>query len=122
MKLPYIPQIVAARPVILLTGFLGAGKTTFLRQLLLATQKAGVSADVILNDYADAKLDSATLEGLAASIEPLTATCACCEGLDYLLKLSMKSAKSRYSEINFCMSWFQRSPTRPLVSSTRLPA
>lgn len=94
MKLPYIPQIVAARPVILLTGFLGAGKTTFLRQLLLATQKAGVSADVILNDYADAKLDSATLEGLAASIEPLTATCACCEGLDYLLKLSMKSAKS----------------------------
>ena len=81
--------------MILLTGFLGAGKTTLLRELLTATQDAGLQADVILNDYANAKLDSATLEEFAKSVEPLTATCACCEGLDFLLELSIKSAKSK---------------------------
>jgi len=89
-----IPSLVQARPLILLTGFLGAGKTTLLRDLLRATRDAQLESDVILNDYGDASLDSSTLEGLAANIEPLTATCACCEGLDFLLDLSLRSSQS----------------------------
>lgn len=94
MRLPYIPSVIAVRPVILLTGFLGAGKTTLLRELLIAVKQKGMQSDVILNDYADANLDSATLEQYTQSIEPLTATCACCEGLDFLLDLSVKSSKA----------------------------
>ena len=94
MNLPHIPQVISTQPMILLTGFLGAGKTTLLRELLTSTKDAGLVADVILNDYADAALDSSTLEEIAENVEPLTATCACCEGLDFLLELSIKSAKS----------------------------
>lgn len=86
-----ITSLVSVRPVLILTGFLGSGKTTLLRRLLSSCQKAGLHADVILNDFSDARLDSSTIEGLAKSIEPLSAGCACCEGLDFLLELSLKS-------------------------------
>lgn len=94
MNLPYIPLITTVQPAILITGFLGAGKTTLLRELLLATHKEKLLSDVILNDYADATLDRETLIPFAENVEPLTATCACCEGLDFLLELSVKSSKS----------------------------
>ncbi|MGJ8656250.1 MAG: GTP-binding protein [Akkermansiaceae bacterium] len=94
MNLPYIPHITSTHPAILITGFLGAGKTTILRDLLLAAQEENLLSDVILNDYADASLDSETLKQFASNVEPLTATCACCEGLDFLLDLSVKSSKS----------------------------
>ena len=94
MRLSPLPEFASFRPVVLLTGFLGAGKTTLLRELLTHTQRSSLQSDVILNDYADARMDSATLEKFARNIEPLTATCACCEGLDFLLDLSLKSAKS----------------------------
>jgi len=91
---PSIPEIIEVQPAVLITGFLGAGKTTLLRDLLDALNKAEIKSDVILNDYADATMDSATLSEFAKNVEPLTATCACCEGLDFLLDLSIKSSKS----------------------------
>jgi len=94
MNFPYIPPVISVRPVIVLTGFLGAGKTTLLHELLVNVKKHGLLSDVILNDYADASMDSARLEQVSHSIEPLTATCACCEGLDFLLDLSVKSSDS----------------------------
>lgn len=98
--LPYIPKVIAVQPVVIITGFLGAGKTTLLRDLLISLKGAELKCDVILNDYADAAMDSATLEQFANDVEPLTATCACCEGLDFLLELSIKSSDSS-SELLF---------------------
>ncbi len=89
-----LPVLSTVRPLLILTGFLGAGKTTLLRALLTATREAGYTTDVILNDYADATLDGATLEGLTHTLSPLTAACACCEGLDFLLELALQSADS----------------------------
>ena len=89
-----LPELSEVTPLVLITGFLGAGKTTLLRELLIAIRGAELESDVILNDYADANLDSATLEELATSIEPLTAVCACCEGFDFLLEMAVKSADS----------------------------
>ena len=86
-----ITSLLSVRPVVVLTGFLGAGKTTLLKSLLKSCQNEDLRADVILNDFSDAELDSATMEGLAKSIEPLSAGCACCEGLDFLLELSLKT-------------------------------
>ncbi|MBK1831078.1 GTP-binding protein [Verrucomicrobiaceae bacterium R5-34] len=91
MTLAAIKSLTRVRPVILLTGFLGAGKTTLLKRLLTACQEEALHTDVILNDFADANLDCATIEGMAESIEALSAGCACCEGLDFLLKLSLKT-------------------------------
>lgn len=90
-----IGQLQTRKPLVLITGFLGAGKTTFLRGLLKASAPFQLRADVILNDYENAHLDSETLRETAATVEPITASCACCEGLDFLVDLSVSAAGSR---------------------------
>ena len=56
-----ITSLLSVRPVVVLTGFLGAGKTTLLKSLLKSCQNEDLRADVILNDFSDAELDSATV-------------------------------------------------------------
>jgi G3E family GTPase len=69
-------------PVFVLSGFLGAGKTTFLNQLLSA--QALADSMVIVNEFGDAGLDSLFLEaeseaqGSGLMIEELTSGCLCC--------------------------------------------
>lgn len=83
-----------AKPLLFVTGFFGAGKTTLLRSLAAELRKRGYSADVILNDYADARLDAATLECYAASIAPIAASCACCGGLEELMDLCRSASQA----------------------------
>jgi G3E family GTPase len=69
-------------PVLVLSGFLGAGKTTFLNQLL--TSDALADSMVIINEFGDAGLDGLFLEaeqestGSGLMIEELTSGCLCC--------------------------------------------
>lgn len=69
-------------PVLVLSGFLGAGKTTFLNQLLAAPALA--DSLVIVNEFGDAGLDSLFLEaeneatGSGLMVEELTSGCLCC--------------------------------------------
>lgn len=81
--------MVSQKPLLLVTGFLGAGKTTLIRALLSDLSRGGgMRADVILNDIANAELDAASINPeTVASIAPLTASCACCESLDELVAL-----------------------------------
>jgi G3E family GTPase len=90
-----LPLLFDSRPMVMVTGFLGAGKTTFLRALLESLQGWHLAADVILNDYENADLDAATLEDRAANVESLSASCACCSGLEPLVDLAMASSRSR---------------------------
>lgn len=86
---------VKTKPLLFLTGFLGAGKTTLLRDLLLELKNRGRMADVILNDFANADLDAATLpESTACNIAPIAASCACCDSLDDLIALCDSAGKS----------------------------
>lgn len=86
---------VKTKPLLFLTGFLGAGKTTLLRNLLLELKDRGRMADVILNDFANADLDAATLpESTACNIAPIAASCACCDSLDDLMALCASAGKS----------------------------
>jgi G3E family GTPase len=71
--------------LILVAGFLGAGKTTFLRALLPALVRQGRRARVVLNDYADARIDAATLADLAPDLVALSGSCVCCESLEDLM-------------------------------------
>ncbi|WP_411827631.1 GTP-binding protein [Luteolibacter sp. AS25] len=90
-----IRPLPLTKPLLLLTGFLGAGKTTFLRKLLTALKPWQVNADVILNDYENAHIDAETLRDTAASVEAIAASCACCEGLEFLVDLSISANASR---------------------------
>jgi G3E family GTPase len=69
-------------PLLVVTGFLGAGKTTFLRGLLPAVAQRGLKARVVLNDFQDARVDSATLADVAPDLVALSSTCVCCESLE----------------------------------------
>ena len=51
------------KPLLMITGFLGAGKTTLLRNLLVQLHQREMLADVILNDFTNADIDVATLDG-----------------------------------------------------------
>ena len=85
-------------PLVLVTGFLGAGKTTFLRSLLQHLAGRGMAADVILNDYGNASLDAVSLAEHAASLLPLAGSCACCETMDVMLD-ALVAGKDRTSDV-----------------------
>jgi G3E family GTPase len=80
------PAPPAPTPLLVVTGFLGAGKTTFLRALVPALAARGLRARVILNDFKDARIDAATLADLVPDLVALSGSCVCCESLDDLLK------------------------------------
>lgn len=83
-----------AKPLVFLTGFFGSGKTTLLRSLISGLKKRNLTVDVILNDFTNAELDSATLGDDAASIVPIAASCACCDSLDELVSLCTIAGRS----------------------------
>lgn len=72
-------------PLILLVGFLGSGKTTYLRRLLPALSACGMDPHVIINDYQNARVDAELLRELAASIVPISGSCVCCGSREELL-------------------------------------
>lgn len=73
-------------PLLLLVGFLGAGKTTYLRELLPALRAGGLDAHVIINDYQNARVDAELLHELAAAIRPISGSCVCCGSRDELIE------------------------------------
>ena len=72
-------------PLILLVGFLGSGKTTYLRNLLPALREHAIDPHVIINDYQTARVDAELLRDLAESIVPISGSCVCCGSREELL-------------------------------------
>lgn len=72
-------------PVLIVAGFLGAGKTTFIRDLLPHLAAGSRAPHVILNDFLNAAIDAFTLKGLGAEIQGLAAGCVCCDDSDSLI-------------------------------------
>ena len=63
-------------PVTLLTGFLGAGKTTILNQILKATE--GPQIAVIVNEFGEAGLDHDLIETADEEVVLMQSGCLCC--------------------------------------------
>lgn len=72
-------------PILIVAGFLGAGKTTFIRDLLPRLADGTHSPYVILNDFMNASIDAQSLKGLGAEIKGLAAGCVCCDETDSLV-------------------------------------
>ncbi len=73
-------------PLVLLAGFLGAGKTRFLTDAIPALAQRGVRSRVVLNDFQNARIDAARLGELEALVTPLNGECVCCGSLRELLQ------------------------------------
>ncbi len=72
-------------PLALLVGFLGAGKTRFLTDLIPALHTRGLRPRVILNDFSNAAIDASRLALLDALVTPLNGECVCCGSLRELM-------------------------------------
>jgi len=72
-------------PLVLLTGFLGAGKTRFLTMVIPELHAQGLRVRVLLNDFENASIDAARLAELTALVTPLAGECVCCTSLQELL-------------------------------------
>lgn len=70
-------------PVVLVAGFLGAGKTTLMRRLILDGHSRGLKVCVIVNEFGAADVDGNILrEANAELMASITGGCACCAGQD----------------------------------------
>jgi G3E family GTPase len=72
-------------PTVLLVGFLGSGKTTFLRNLLPLLEARGLEPFVVINDYQNAKIDATSLKSLVKEVIPLNGNCVCCDSIHELI-------------------------------------
>lgn len=61
-----------------ITGFLGAGKTTFLEHYTQYLRRSGVSFCIIENEFASAGVDGAQLRQSGARVRELSGGCVCC--------------------------------------------
>ena len=69
--------------ILVIVGFLGAGKTTFLKKLTKACLDAQKKPYIIINDYENATLDAQQFIGDLDSeqVAALSGNCICCDGI-----------------------------------------
>lgn len=84
MKRP--PLTIAPAPTLLLVGFLGAGKTTFLRAILPQLAEQDLQPFVIINDYQDARVDAERLRELTDEVAAISGNCVCCDSVHELIE------------------------------------
>jgi G3E family GTPase len=82
-------------PVHIITGFLGAGKTTFLNHLI--TNRLPERILVIENEVGEVNIDGALVVDGADSVVELTAGCICCSLNDDLLEVLADLAGRRHT-------------------------
>jgi G3E family GTPase len=91
-------------PILLVGGFLGSGKTTLMRRLIMDAHARGLKIAVIVNEFGATDIDSNILRELEreAANEILTGIaggCACCTGQDELhwtlLEIGQRTDESR---------------------------
>ena len=74
------------------TGFLGAGKTTFLCRYISWLKRTGTSFCVIENEFGAAGVDGALLEEQGAQVREISGGCVCCT-----LKVSLHDLLKEYA-------------------------
>lgn len=82
-------------PLNLVTGFLGAGKTTLIRHLL-AMRPSGERWAVLVNEFGDTGIDGALLAGEGVVIREVPGGCLCCaNGVPFRVALNQLLKEAR---------------------------
>lgn len=71
-------------PLVLVVGFLGAGKTTFLKNLVPELARTGIRPVLLINDYQNARVDAEQFRDLVEEVKALSGDCVCCGSRDQL--------------------------------------
>jgi G3E family GTPase len=71
-------------PLVLVVGFLGSGKTTFLKGLIPALAARGIQPGLLINDYQNAKVDAEQFRELIDEVRALSGDCVCCGSREQL--------------------------------------
>ena len=72
-------------PLLLLTGFLGSGKTTTLGHWLTHTKVPLKRTAVIINDFGSVNVDAALLARRQLELRSITGGCVCCQSFEELV-------------------------------------
>jgi len=72
-------------PLLLLTGFLGSGKTTTLGHWLSHTDVPLKRTAVIINDFGSINVDAALLARRQLELRSITGGCVCCQSFEDLV-------------------------------------
>ena len=83
----------------LITGFLGAGKTTFIRQYVEYLQRHGQKVRIIENEFGAVSVDTQILKEEHCEIEDLTGMCMCCVGKDAFMRMLVEAAQDGCSRV-----------------------
>ena len=73
-------------PVVVVSGFLGSGKTTLVRHLLADAQRSGRRAAVVSNEFGELGIDGALLSRDGDDYVELSGGCVCCRLSDELVE------------------------------------
>lgn len=123
-------------PVTVVTGFLGAGKTTMLRALL---QQSGRRLAVLVNEFGDIGFDGSVLEGCTVcdgdasptegcrevsqpTVVELTNGCLCCTVQDEFLPVMLELLKQREKLDGIVIETSGLALPQPLLEAFRWPA
>lgn len=91
-------------PLVLFVGFLGAGKTTFLKALVPALAAAGARPGLLINDYQNARVDAEQFRDLIDEVRAVSGDCVCCgsreEFFSELAKFRHEGARVMLVETN----------------------
>src|SRR5271168_4992702 len=92
-------------PLILLTGFLGSGKTSTLQHWLEHTGVPLKRTAVIINDFGAVNVDAALLSRRQLQLRSITGGCVCCQSFEDLV--DQASALANNPEID--LVWIETS-------------
>jgi G3E family GTPase len=81
-------------PLLLLTGFLGSGKTSTLQHWLAQTRTPLKRVAVIINDFGEVNVDAALLNRRQLELRSITGGCVCCQSFDDLVEQILVLAKN----------------------------
>ena len=73
-------------PIVIVSGYLGAGKTTFLREIIPQLVDTARPPYVILNDFSNAEVDAALLREVAPDVQAISGDCICCHSSQTLIE------------------------------------
>ncbi len=73
-------------PALVVSGFLGSGKTTLVRHLLADARRTGTRVAVISNEFGELGIDAALLAQARDDYVELTGGCVCCKLSDALVE------------------------------------